>query len=65
MGGIPRALESYTATSVAARVREAIDGTGGRWLLLAPDCSIDIATPDELLLAARDAARGQAYSPPS
>jgi hypothetical protein len=34
----------------------------GRWLLVAPDCSIDIATPAELLLAARDAARGARHA---
>src|SRR6266498_2819428 len=58
MGGIPAALGTHTATDVAERVRAAMDIMARRWLLLAPDCSIDIATLDELLLAARDAARG-------
>src|SRR6266542_1575555 len=58
MGGIPAALGTRTATDVAERVQAALVTMARRWLLLAPDCSIDIATPDEVLLAARDAARG-------
>jgi len=38
-------------------VRAAIEEMEGRWLVLAPDCSIGIATAEELLLAARNAAR--------
>jgi hypothetical protein len=57
MGGIPKTLSEHSPADIAARVQSAIAEMGGRWLLLAPDCSIDIATPEELLMAARDAAR--------
>ncbi len=57
MGGIPNRLQGLLSASIAERVHAAIDEMNGRWLLLAPDCSIDIATPPELLLAARAAAQ--------
>jgi hypothetical protein len=57
VGGLPLPLGSLSAADIAAHVRAAIDEMAGRWLLLAADCSMDIATPDELLVAARDAAR--------
>jgi uroporphyrinogen decarboxylase len=57
MGGIPNVLKGLDAPSVAQRVGAAIDEMGGRWLVLAPDCSIDQATPEELLEAATLAAR--------
>jgi len=58
MGGLPADLSSHTPADVSRRTRAAIDEMAGRWLLLAPDCSIAINTPDGQLLAARDAARG-------
>jgi hypothetical protein len=57
MGGIPNSLEGYTLSDIGRRVRAAVEEMEGRWLVLAPDCSIDIATSEELLLAARNAAR--------
>jgi uroporphyrinogen decarboxylase len=57
MGGVPNKLAGTSAADVAQRVRSALDDMHGRWLLVAPDCSIDIATPEDLLLAARDATR--------
>ncbi len=57
MGGIPNSFENYTPSDIGRRVRAAIEEMQGRWLVLAPDCSIDIATSEELLLAARNAAR--------
>jgi uroporphyrinogen decarboxylase len=54
MGGLPAkpVIASFTTAAMAERARAAVADTGGRWLLLAPDCSIDPATPDELLRAA-------------
>ena len=57
MGGLPRDLGGLSPDEVAERVRAAVGEMRGRWLLLAPGCSIDIATPEALLLAARAAAR--------
>jgi uroporphyrinogen decarboxylase len=57
MGGIPNQLTGLSAETIAERVRSAIQEMDGRWLLLAPDCSVPITGHDELLLAARDAAR--------
>jgi uroporphyrinogen decarboxylase len=59
MGGLPAALADCTAADVAERVRAARGAMAGRWLLLAPGCSIDIATPEAVLLAAREAARSE------
>jgi uroporphyrinogen decarboxylase len=56
MGGLPTALATVTGAEVAAYARAAVDEMAGRWLLLAPGCSIAIDTPDELLLAARGVA---------
>lgn len=57
MGGIPAKPEigSMTPVEIGGRVSAAITDTGGRWLLLAPDCSITPDTPDILLHAARQA----------
>jgi uroporphyrinogen decarboxylase len=57
MGGIPAKPEigSMTPVEIGGRVSAAITDTGGRWLLLAPDCSITPDTPDVLLHAARQA----------
>jgi len=41
---------------VAASLHAAIEGMDGRWLLLAPDCSVEPGTPEELLHAACAAA---------
>jgi uroporphyrinogen decarboxylase len=57
MGGVPAVLKGLTADDVAARVRHAVGEMQGCWLVLAPDCSIDIGTPHELLEAATRAAR--------
>jgi len=58
VGGLPAKPEIATmsAPALAARVRRAIEETGGRRLLLGPDCSINPDTPEALLHAA-DAAR--------
>ena len=56
MGGLPRDLGGLSPGEVAEHVRAAVGEMSGRWLLLAPGCSIDIATPEALLLAARAAA---------
>lgn len=57
MGGIPAKPEisSMTPVEIGGRVSAAITDTGGRWLLLGPDCSITPDTPDVLLHAARQA----------
>jgi uroporphyrinogen decarboxylase len=57
MGGIPNHLTGLRLEDIAERVRSAIQEMDRRWLLLAPGCSVDITRHDELLLAARDAAR--------
>jgi uroporphyrinogen decarboxylase len=57
MGGLPAKPEiaTLTAAALAARARAAVRETGGRGLLLGPDCSIDPDTPEALLHAARAA----------
>jgi uroporphyrinogen decarboxylase len=57
MGGLPAkpVIATLTAEAMAARVRAAVREMDGRGLLLGPDCSIDPATPDALLHAARGA----------
>jgi uroporphyrinogen decarboxylase len=57
MGGLPTDMAVHTPAEVSDRTRAAIDDMRGRWLLLAPGCSIAISTPDDLLLTARDTAR--------
>jgi uroporphyrinogen decarboxylase len=57
MGGIPNKLSGIQRDEIARRVRSAVSEMDGRWLLLAPDCSVEITGHDDLLLAARDAAR--------
>ena len=55
MGGTPAnpTIGSMSAVEIGGRVSAAIMDTGGRWLLLAPDCSINPDTPDVLIHAAR------------
>jgi uroporphyrinogen decarboxylase len=57
MGGLPAkpVIATLTAEAIAARARAAVADTGGRALLLAPDCSINPDTPEPLLHAARAA----------
>jgi uroporphyrinogen decarboxylase len=57
MGGLPAKplIATLSADAVAARARAAVRETGGRALLLGPECSIDPDTPDALLHAARAA----------
>jgi len=63
MGGLPAkpAIGSMTPVEIGDRVGAAVADTGGRWLLLAPDCSITPDTPEVLLHAARQA-RDASYS---
>jgi hypothetical protein len=56
VGGLPKALEALSADQVEARARAAIDEMDGRWLLLAPGCSVTPATPETVLRAIRNAA---------
>jgi uroporphyrinogen decarboxylase len=55
LGGLPaRPLAaSLTAQAMAQKARGAIAEMCGRWLLLAPDCSVDPRTPAELLHGAK------------
>jgi uroporphyrinogen decarboxylase len=57
MGGLPAkpVIATLTPEAVADHVRAAVRATGGRRLLLGPDCSINPDTPDSLMLAARAA----------
>jgi uroporphyrinogen decarboxylase len=57
MGGVPRNLAALGTYEVAELARRAAREMDGRWLLLGPDCSIDINTPADRLFAARDALR--------
>jgi uroporphyrinogen decarboxylase len=59
VGGFPGKPEiaGFTAEALAARAKSAIAETGGRRLLLGPDCSINPGTSEALLHAAGDAAR--------
>jgi uroporphyrinogen decarboxylase len=54
VGGLPGKPEiaEMTAAAIAMRARRALGEMGGRALLLAPDCSINPDTPDDLLRAA-------------
>ena len=58
MGGVDRvgALVEGTRETVQAQVRDAIDETGARGLLVAPGCSVPPEAPDENLLALMRAA---------
>lgn len=60
MGGLPAkpVIASLTPGDVAERARAAVRETGGRGLLLGPDCSINPDTPEALLHAARAALEG-------
>jgi uroporphyrinogen decarboxylase len=57
IGGIPAKpqIASMSPVEVGGRVSAALLETGGRGLLLGPDCSINPDTPDVLLHAARQA----------
>jgi uroporphyrinogen decarboxylase len=57
MGGLPAkpGMATLTPQAVAARARASVRDMNGRWLLLAPDCSINPDTPDALMQAARAA----------
>ena len=59
MGGLPAKPEIATCTAgaMAGHVRAAVDAVKGRGLLLAPGCSINPDTPDDLLHAAGAAPR--------
>ena len=59
VGGFPAkpGIAGFTAAALADRARSAIAETGGRRLLLGPDCSINPDTPELLLHAAGAAAR--------
>jgi uroporphyrinogen decarboxylase len=59
VGGFPGKPEivRFTGAELAGRARSAIAETGGRRLLLGPDCSINPDTPEPLLHAAGAAAR--------
>ena len=56
MGGVSNKLHGKQPAEVGANVRAAIEDMQSRWLLLAPDCSVEPGTPENLLLAARTAA---------
>jgi uroporphyrinogen decarboxylase len=59
VGGIDeRSIATMSAQRAAAQVRDARKATGDRRLLIGPGCVILVATPDENLLAAVEAARG-------
>ncbi len=49
-----------TEAALVARVEAALRETGGRGLLLGPDCSINPDTPERLLHAVGAAVRGGA-----
>jgi uroporphyrinogen decarboxylase len=53
VGGLPKALETLSEAQVEGLARAAVEEMDGRWLLLAPGCSIPPATPDAVLRAAR------------
>ena len=56
MGGVSQAtIAQGVPDEVRAQVRDAIDSTGGRRLLIAPGCSISPQTPEANLRAAREA----------
>ena len=59
VGGFPGKpdIARFTGPELASRARSAIAETGGRRLLLGPDCSINPDTPEPLLHAAGAAAR--------
>jgi uroporphyrinogen decarboxylase len=59
VGGLPAKpfIKNLGPADVEARGRRAIAETGGRFLLLGPDCSIDPDTPDPVMDAATAATR--------
>lgn len=48
-------IKSLTVEQVKAQVRETIEQTRGRGIIVAPGCAVPTDTPPELLLAIRDA----------
>jgi uroporphyrinogen decarboxylase len=60
MGGIDRvgALAEGSPQTVRAQVREAVEATSGRGVLVAPGCSVPAEAPAGTLAAFMDAARG-------
>ena len=59
VGGVDHGhtIREGSPADVAAEAREALDNTGGRRFILAPECSIDPQTPPENILAMLEAAR--------
>jgi uroporphyrinogen decarboxylase len=59
VGGLPAkpVIKGLSPAEIDARGRRAIAEMGARFLLLAPDCSIDPDTPDEVMDAATTATR--------
>jgi uroporphyrinogen decarboxylase len=59
MGGVDhqRTMLKGAPADVAAEAQEALDDTGGRRFLLAPECSIDPQTPAQNILAMLEVAR--------
>jgi uroporphyrinogen decarboxylase len=59
MGGVDhqRTIPKGSPADVAAEAQDALDQTGGRRFLLAPECSIDPQVPEENLRALAEAAR--------
>jgi uroporphyrinogen decarboxylase len=59
VGGLPAKPEiaSMSAGELVTRARRAMDEMSGRWLLLAPDCSINPDTPEPLMEAVGEAVR--------
>jgi uroporphyrinogen decarboxylase len=59
VGGLPAkpAIASMTAEALAGRAQAATREMQGRWLLLAPDCSINPDTPESLIHAVGAAVR--------
>jgi uroporphyrinogen-III decarboxylase len=48
-------IKSMTVEQVKQQVREAIEQTRGRGIIVAPGCAVPTDTPPELLLAIREA----------
>jgi uroporphyrinogen decarboxylase len=66
LGGLPAkpVIATLPPADVEARGRRAIAEMGGRFLLLAPDCSIDPDTPDAVMDAATASVGAPRRSPP-
>lgn len=60
MGGLDeRDISQRVPSEVAEQVRRAIDQAGPGGFLVAPGCAVPTDTPADLIVAARDACRGQ------